>query len=135
MIRSYNKNDIKKIEELGSLLHPNYEFKLDLYSKCIVLEINDRIIGFLIYSIIYERAEIIDIIVDEIYRKKGYATMLLNATLDDCKLNNCNNVTLEVNVQNKAAIAFYKKNGFTIVAKREKYYNGIDGYLMEKKVR
>jgi ribosomal protein S18 acetylase RimI-like enzyme len=50
------------------------------------------------------------------------------------KNKNITNITLEVNVENKYAIKLYEKYNFQIVAKREKYYNGVDGYLMERKM-
>ena len=43
------------------------------------------------------------------------------------------NITLEVNEKNPA-VKFYKKIGFEIVSIRKGYYNGQDGYLMEKKL-
>ena len=73
------------------------------------------------------RGEIDYIYVDLKYRKNGIAQALFNEMI-----NNIGNVSisLEVNVNNEAAIEFYKKNGFKIVSKREKYYQGVDGYLM-----
>ena len=45
------------------------------------------------------------------------------------------NITLEVNEKNIPAIKLYKKYDFKSVAKREKYYNGVDGILMERKMK
>ena len=50
------------------------------------------------------------------------------------KENNIDNITLEVKVTNENAIKLYNKYDFKKVAIREKYYNGIDGYLMERKM-
>ena len=46
--------------------------------------------------------------------------------------NNIKNITLEVKEDNIAAINLYKKYGFKKVSTREKYYDGINGILMEK---
>jgi len=43
-------------------------------------------------------------------------------------------VTLEVAVNNEAAINLYKKFGFEIIHIRKKYYNGIDAYLMGRRI-
>ena len=42
-------------------------------------------------------------------------------------------ITLEVREDNIPAIKLYEKNGFIKKAKRKGYYNGIDGFLMERK--
>ena len=133
MIRDYINKDIIEIEDLGKYLHSNYKFYLDTFSKCKVIEINNSIIGFITYSIIYDRAEIIDIIIKEEFRNKGYAKKLIEEVIVELKNNQCKNITLEVNEKNPA-VKFYKKIGFEIVSIRKGYYNGQDGYLMEKKL-
>lgn len=133
MIREYIVQDILDIEVLGEKLHNNYKFSLDTFSKCKVVEINNYIIGFITYSIIYDRAEIIDIIIKEEFRNKGYAKKLIEEVITELNSNNCKNITLEVNEINPA-VDFYKKLGFEIVSIRKGYYNGNDGYLMEKKL-
>lgn len=134
MIREYKNKDIDSIKKLGSLLHINYDFKLDIYSKCLVYELDNNIIGFIIYSIIYDRAEIIDILIDNNYRNKGYGDELLKNGIEDCLNNNCKNITLEVKESNESAINLYKKNNFKVIAKRKNYYKNEDAYLMEKEV-
>ena len=133
MIKDYTNKDILDIEILRKKLHNNYKFSLDTFSKCKVLEINNSIIGFITYSIIYDRAEIIDIIIKEEFRNKGYAKKLIEEVIVELKNNQCKNITLEVNEKNPA-VKFYKKIGFEIVSIRKGYYNGQDGYLMEKKL-
>ena len=135
MIRCYKKEDIKSIEALASLLHVNYKFYLDEFSNCLVYEYNNEIIAFITYSIIYERAEIIDIIVKEDYRNNKIGMKLLNAVINICKDQNCENITLEVKVDNKIAINFYKKFNFRVVSTRKDYYENSNAFLMEKDLR
>ena len=134
-IRFYNLNDLDLICKLGKNLHKNYSFNLDQFSYCLVIEKDNYIIGFVTYSIIYEIAEIIDIIVEEKERKKGYGKKLIKKVIYIAKDNNCNNITLEVNENNFFAIDFYKSLDFKIVAKRKSYYNNENGYLMKKDLR
>jgi ribosomal protein S18 acetylase RimI-like enzyme len=47
---------------------------------------------------------------------------------------NIENITLEVNINNEYAIRLYEKYKFKKVAIRKAYYNGTDGYLMERKM-
>ncbi len=108
--------------------------EIGVYTKYYSYIENDLIVGFLSFDLIYDRAEINYIFVEEKYRKKGIATKLLNHMLDICN-NECNNITLEVKESNKSAINFYLKNGFIEVARREKYYQDEDGILMIKEMK
>lgn len=131
MVRDYNPNDKETIIKLGSKLHKQYKFNLDLFSKCKVLQIGDNIVGFVTYSVIYERAELIDIIIDEQFRKRGYGSKLLKSVIDDAILQNCDNITLEVREDNYSAINLYKRYNFEVVAVRKNYYKDKDAYLMK----
>lgn len=135
LIREYKKEDIKELNKLGLLLHENYEFTLDKFSYCNVIQLENEIIGFVIYSVIYERAEIVDIVINPSHRKKSYASLLLNNVINTLKQEGIENITLEVSETNNKAIGLYKKLGFKVVAKRKKYYNENDGYLMKKDLR
>lgn len=134
-IRVYKKEDIPMITSLALKLHDNYIFNLDTYSSCLILEEDDNIIGFISYSIIYDRAEIIDVIIDEKYRNKGYGKKLVSEVIDIALGNSCNNITLEVSLLNENAIKLYENMGFEIVSIRKKYYKDNDGYLMKKDLR
>lgn len=100
----------------------------DPFSKFIIYLENNEIVGFLDYSVIYERAEINYIFVVENYRGKKIASKLLEFMIESCKI--CENITLEVRKSNIVAISLYKKFGFKEGATREKYYNNENGILM-----
>lgn len=135
LIRNYVNKDINHINELGKLLHKNYQFYKDEFLNCVVAEENNKIIGFATYSIIYERGEIVDIIIEPKMRFRGYGLKLLNFIVEMIRKNGCVNITLEVNSTNVAAINLYNKLGFEVVAVRKKYYGENDGYLMKKDLR
>ena len=113
-------------EEVSSIIENYFHIKnpFNVYSKVIVYKQDNDIKGILVYDEIYDRIEIDYILVLEEYRKKGIGTELLKY------FNNNQNISLEVRKSNIVAIEFYKKNGFRVVAKREKYYNGEDALLM-----
>ena len=54
--------------------------------------------------------------------------------IHDCEERRLINITLEVSIQNQNAMNLYEKFGFEKKAIREKYYQGIDGILMEKEL-
>jgi [ribosomal protein S18]-alanine N-acetyltransferase len=63
-------------------------------------------------------AEILNLAVAPGYRRRGIATMLLNAVI----LQGPGVFYLEVRESNRAALEFYAKLGFESVGKRPKYY-------------
>lgn len=95
---------------------------------------NNQILGFINYDILYERAELLYIAVIEEAQNKKIGSKLLEFMIKNCREKNIQNITLEVNVENKKAIALYEKYGFKKVAIRKNYYQGIDGILMEKEL-
>ena len=96
---------------------------------------NNEVIGYLDYSLIYDRIEIDNIFVEEKHRNKKIGTKLmedLDRLLIEKKLIN---ITLEVRQSNCIAIHLYEKMGFIKVAIRKYYYGDEDAILMEKKVK
>lgn len=108
----------------------NYKVSLNTFNHLLVYEIDDKIVGFLDYSKMYEKMEINYIYVIEQYRKNHIGSSLLEYMIS---CNEFENITLEVNINNISAINLYKKFNFEVVATREKYYNGVDAYLMERR--
>ncbi len=96
--------------------------------------IDDESIGYLEYSLIYDRMEIDNIMVNEDYRKQGIGTKLMAHLVSLAIEYRVENITLEVRVSNEIARNLYKKFGFREVAIRKYYYGDEDGILMEKNV-
>lgn len=97
-----------------------------------VYEIDQKIAGMIEFVVLYERAEINYIYVDPIYRKQHIASQLLEYCFHECKKMGVENITLEVNEKNDAAIFLYKQNGFIEIARRRHYYKDEDAILMER---
>jgi len=120
-------NEIEKISDNKKVIKNNSPF-----THTLVYIDNNNVVGFLIYDVLYEKVEIIYIFVSEECRNKGIAKTLLNHLINTCS--DKENITLEVKADNVKAINLYKKFDFKSVAIRKKYYDGIDGILMEKKI-
>ena len=131
MIIEVEKDDIK----LNKFLTNNKVAKSinSPFSKEVIYIKNNLIIGYLSYSIMYEKAEINNIYVLKEYRNQGVGSKLMDYLVKKCKI--CENITLDVSKNNKNAICLYKKYGFKEVAIREKYYNGVDAILMMLEVK
>ena len=104
------------------------------FARRIEFVIEDKVIGYLEYSLIYDRIEIDNFSVLEEYRKQGIGTKLMSYLVSLAICLRVVNITLEVRVSNDIAINLYKKFGFREVALRKYYYGDEDGILMEKQV-
>ena len=104
------------------------------FARRIEYVIDDKIIGYLEYSLIYDRIEIDNFSVLEEYRNQGIGTKLMSYLVSLAISLRVVNITLEVRVSNNIAINLYKKFGFKEVALRKYYYGDEDGILMEKQV-
>ena len=104
------------------------------FSKRIEYIISDECVGYLEYSLIYDRIEIDNFLVLDKCRNKGIGTKLLSYLISLAINYRVINITLEVRVSNVIAINLYKKFGFREVALSKYYYGDEDGILMEKQV-
>lgn len=108
----------------------NSSYKKNEFSRDFIFILDEEPVGLISYSLIYDRIELNYIYVDKSKRNFGIASKLMLHMIEDGSENNIKNITLEVNVNNKEAIALYKKFGFVVVTIRANYYNGEDAYLM-----
>jgi len=104
------------------------------FAKSIEYIEDNKTIGILKYSLIYDRMEIDNIEVEAAHRGKGIGTKLMSYLISLAIENRVINITLEVRISNEIARHLYKKFGFREVALRKFYYGDEDGILMEKQV-
>jgi len=141
MIVEMTKNDNDLINSFDFLFSTIFssntkeDFVNNSFTKYFIYLEKSNIIGFVNYYDLFERFEIANIYVLEEYRCKGIASSLIAKVIDVGKQKNIENITLEVKKDNDAAIALYKKFDFIPVAIRERYYNGVDGILMERMMK
>lgn len=131
IVKIDSQEDINKIpddEEFIKKITIQDDLKNNPFGHYLLEIDNNKIIGYLYYSDIYERAEINQIEVEVSHRNCGKASNLLKNMIDTVE----KSITLEVKIDNIPAINLYKKFGFEEKAIRKGYYQGIDGILMEK---
>ena len=104
------------------------------YLRSIEYYEGDKVIGFLNYSLIYDRIEVDNLLVNEENRNMGIGKKLMSYLVCVAINNHVVNITLEVRESNMVAINLYKKFGFREVALRKLYYGNENGILMEKQV-
>ena len=91
-------------------------------------------VGFIKARIIKDDIEIISILIDKKFRKRGIGKNLIYKMLRFAKRNKIKHIFLEVSVENKVAINLYKKFNFNKIGERKNYFNqngrSINAYIM-----
>ena len=133
LIELNDENILNYLFEVDNL-NLDKEFKNNPFIKCIGYLDDEKIIGYLLCEDIYDRFDIVNLFINQKYRNKKIASLLLDNLIKKGERQKTINITLEVNSTNKIAIHLYKKFGFVERAIRSKYYSGTDGILMEKEM-
>ncbi len=144
--------DIKKcgVEDIGEISNIEEKYIMDGWSKKAFLEwfennndpvifkavYDGKTIGFINGSYVCGEGELLNIAVDEAFRNRGIASILLMSLEEYLKEKNTEKLFLEVREKNIAAVRFYEKNNFIKIGLRKNYYkNPVDnGILMMKKI-
>ncbi len=94
---------------------------------------NNEIVGFAGFKVIFDEADIMNIVVKKNYRCHKIGSFILENLISFAKTLNLHNITLEVNENNFPAIHLYEKFNFKHIGIRKKYYNNeYDAIIMIK---
>lgn len=136
MIIEFDRKYLYDVYKLGELLNRDYTRLYDEESlnnnvnkTFLCIEGND-LIGFVHIQDLIDEIDIVNIVINEENRRKGYASKLIDYVISYA---NGKKIILEVSDQNISAINLYKKYNFVEINRRKGYYNGIDAIIMEKK--
>lgn len=91
-------------------------------ARCWVAELGGRLVGMLVLWMIVDEAHIATIATHPEHRRQGIAKQLLVEALDLAYAEGARSVLLEVRAGNQVAREMYRKFGFEIVGRRERYY-------------
>ena len=89
-------NDLDLVNNLS-----DYKVSFNQFNKVLGFFIDDTIVGFLDYSVIYDRLEVNYIFVKEKYRRQNIAYRLLSYIIN---IYHYEDITLKVNINNIKAI-------------------------------
>lgn len=138
MVKKIKIEELERFNELGFKVNNNFSNLYDLnkiidyqYDDVYGYYVDDKLVAFVHITKLYETMDIVNIVVDEEYRKQGIATKLINYVIN--LFDDIDSVMLEVNENNVAAISLYEKNKFEVISKRNNYY-GSDAALIMKRV-
>ncbi len=137
MIRKVEEKDLESIYKLGTTLHVNYRIITNLneilknnINHIYVYEQDNKIIGFIHYTKLYNSVDLVDIVVKEQYQNQKIGTNLIDYMITNLECND--RIYLEVNTNNQKALNLYQKFGFKIINIRKNYYGIDDAYVMER---
>lgn len=96
----------------------------------------DEVVGYCLYQVVFEQAEILRIGTRPDYQRQGIASLLfaeLNTYLKEIQVES---LLLEVRADNAPAIALYERQEFVVIHKRKGYYQlphqpAVDALIMQ----
>ncbi len=102
-------------------------------SLTVVAEKDGKIAGFVVALSRGNRGHIVTIDVVSPARRSGLGSQLIAAAEDHLRAASCQTVSLETAVDNHAALAFYKRHGYSVAGTIPRYYqNSLDALRLEK---
>ena len=128
MLRALIESDIPElllIEEVTQII----PWSKEVFKQCLeagytgfVLEKNNRLIGFILFSLQMQEGHILNLGVHPNYQRQGLGQQLLLHALANAMQDGAGLIYLEVRCSNHPAIQLYKKAGFKQVGLRKGYY-------------
>ncbi|MBE7035192.1 MAG: ribosomal-protein-alanine N-acetyltransferase [Ruminococcaceae bacterium] len=106
----------------GELTNPVTEYRLLVDGKTPV--------AYMGLWCVADEGQITNVAVHPAYRRRGLAKRLIQYFIDYARDKNLSCLTLEVRESNEAAQALYKKMGFTVVGRRNRYYEGKEDAIL-----
>ena len=96
-----------------------------------------KVVGYCLYQVIFEQAEILRIGTHPDYQRQGIASRLLTRLNIELKANQVESLLLEVRADNAAAIGLYKQQEFAVIHRRKGYYQvphqtAVDALIMQR---
>ncbi len=117
-----------KCPQLAQWRHEDYFHLLcDPLGAILVAEVEDakllQVAGFAAFHRVMDEAELRNIAIDPLHRRKGLARALLAAGVRTLQESGVGRIFLEVRASNQPALAFYRAAGFQLLYTRHDYYH------------
>jgi len=145
VIREYRRQDFETLWQIDQacfargISYTRRELAFYLARKLgftLVAELAGRILGFVVVDSDRQgQAHVITIDVLSEARRSGLGSRLMAAADERLRTLGCSVVFLETAVDNAAAIAFYKRHGYTVMHTIPRYYlDSIDALVLSKEL-
>jgi ribosomal-protein-alanine N-acetyltransferase len=118
---------------------------LDDFTRCLkqrniigmVAESGDRVVGYVLYELLRDDLHVLNIAVDQRYRRTGVGTQLVEKLEEKVFVNRRSGLVADVHERNLTAQLFFRASGFRCVAVERGLYDdgAADAYRFEMSVR
>lgn len=133
MLRSLTDDDIPVLTTIEMATQPA-PWSEDIFKKCMflgsdawVIEVEQRVVGFIILLAKAGEGHILNLGVDPAYQRRGFGQQLLSKVMAVAEEEALSVLFLEVRLSNHNAIALYQKLGFKEIGVRKNYYSSAGG--------
>ncbi len=138
-IREMQAEDVPSVYKLQDLLAfqkwSEAQILAEVTLPCAVTKVaydGDLLVGYAIFHVIADEAELLSIAVDPARQREGIAKAIYAETLSELKTRKVQSFFLEVRVGNTGAQQFYQSLGFVEIYRRKRYYaDGEDAVIMK----
>lgn len=98
---------------------------------------SDKVVGYCLYQVVFEQAEILRIGTHPDYQRQGIASQVFVKLNAELMSNQVESLLLEVRADNVAAINLYEQQGLAVIHRRKGYYQiphhpAIDALIMQR---
>lgn len=105
----------------------DFQGSLQAGHEFLALACDEEIVGFAVYMLVFDQAELLTIGVSPRYRRQGMAALLMQQMFAQLVAAGASELFLEVRESNIPAQALYTRHGFEPLARRKGYYPTRDG--------
>ncbi len=92
------------------------------YNICMVAEDGDLVIGFCIFRVLFDTADLDMIVVSKDYRNQSIGSHMIDLGIKEIKKTEAQRIMLEVRDSNTEARRLYERMGFKQISTRKEYY-------------
>ena len=133
MMRSLFQSDISELLRIEESVHVS-PWTAETFKACFqagyigwLIEIDKKVIGFIIISLATDECHILNICVDRPWQREGWGRKLMEYALNHASQQGMGIAYLEVRRSNSRAISLYQKMKFHLVGERRGYYPTVAG--------
>jgi ribosomal-protein-alanine N-acetyltransferase len=129
MIRDFHPTDLEAVQKLLSGIPEVTQWSSDNFllaserNFCVrVSEEQGTVCGLVVFRMVRDEAEILNLAVDSRQRRQGIGSRLVEKATEACKAAGVKRIFLEVRESNDSAREFYSRMGFAEDGRRRHYY-------------
>lgn len=139
-------NAIRAVADIEVIIQPqdswNYQalnnlLEQDTIQLLIIKNKLEKVVGYCLYQVVFEQAEILRIGTHPDYQRQGIASKLFVELHEQLEALQVESLLLEVRADNVPAIALYERQRFSVIHQRKGYYSqpnlpAVDALIMQR---